>query len=205
MPLKMMAGECVGGDDMSRVLFVSKYNIMTSPCAEGCLNKKILDEFGVFEEGEETWEVDSCSTGGGIKDWYKTEGLTNFRGQEPDVRIEIAAAQRRITTRGLYLKEGGGVRALIPADLDKYDVILGIDDDNLEAIMTAAEYWGMADLAAKKTRTLLSYCTSFTNVKKIPNPYYAGRDGFEHLVDVIQHAVDNLFEKCLRGEALSYD
>lgn len=29
--------------------------------------------------------------------------------------------------------------------------------------------------------------------------------GFEHLVDVIQHAVDNLFEKCLRGEALSYD
>lgn len=62
---------------------------------------------------------------------YKTEGLTNFRGQEPDVRIEIAAAQRRITTRGLYLKEGGGVRALIPADLDKYDVILGIVSENL--------------------------------------------------------------------------
>lgn len=40
-----------------------------SPCGEGCLNKKILDEFGIFEEGEETWEVDSCSTGGGIEDW----------------------------------------------------------------------------------------------------------------------------------------
>lgn len=40
-----------------------------SPCAEGCLNKKILDEFGVFEEGEETWEVDSCGTGGGPAGW----------------------------------------------------------------------------------------------------------------------------------------
>lgn len=29
--------------------------------------------------------------------------------------------------------------------------------------------------------------------------------GFEFLVDVIQHAVMNLFEKSLRGEALSYD
>lgn len=29
MPLKMMAGECVGGTDISRVLFVCLYNIMT--------------------------------------------------------------------------------------------------------------------------------------------------------------------------------
>lgn len=42
------------------------------------------------------------------------------------MRIEITAAQRKITTRGLYLKEGGGVRALKPSDLDKFDVILGI-------------------------------------------------------------------------------
>ncbi|CAN0160335.1 unnamed protein product, partial [Ectocarpus sp. 12 AP-2014] len=97
-PLRMMAGECVGGTDISRVLFVCLYNIMTSPCAEGCLNKKILDEFGVFEEGEETWEVDSCGTGGGPADWYKEGGKVLFRGQEPDPRIEVTAAQRRITT-----------------------------------------------------------------------------------------------------------
>lgn len=42
------------------------------------------------------------------------------------MRVEIAAAQRKITTRGLYLKDGGGVRALTASDLDKYDVILGI-------------------------------------------------------------------------------
>lgn len=42
--------------------------------------------------------------------------------------------------------------------------------------MTAAEYWGKADLAAKKTRSLLSYCTKYKDVKTIPNPYYAGRD-----------------------------
>lgn len=49
-----------------------------------------------------------------------------FEGQEPDPRVELAAAQRRITTRGLYLKEGGGSRPLTPSDLDKFDVILGI-------------------------------------------------------------------------------
>ncbi|CAB1117823.1 unnamed protein product [Ectocarpus sp. CCAP 1310/34] len=203
-PLRMMAGECVGGTDISRVLFVCLYNIMTSPCAEGCLNKKILDEFGVFEEGEETWEVDSCGTGGGPADWYKEGGEALFRGQEPDPRIEVTAAQRRITTRGLDMK-GGGSRPLTPADLDKFDVILGIDDDNVEAIMTAAKHWGKGDIAAKKTRSLLSYGTKYPEVKTIPNPYYAGREGFEVLVDIIQHAVDNLFEKCLRGEALSYD
>ncbi|CAM9863387.1 unnamed protein product [Ectocarpus sp. 12 AP-2014] len=203
-PLRMMAGECVGGTDISRVLFVCLYNIMTSPCAEGCLNKKILDEFGVFEEGEETWEVDSCGTGGGPADWYKEGGEVLFRGQEPDPRIEVTAAQRRITTRGLDMK-GGGSRPLTPADLDKFDVILGIDDDNVEAIMTAAKHWGKGDIAAKKTRSLLSYGTKYPEVKAIPNPYYAGHEGFEVLVDIIQHAVDNLFEKSLRGEALSYD
>ncbi|CAM9705861.1 unnamed protein product [Scytosiphon promiscuus] len=203
--LKMMAGECVGGTDVSRVLFVCLYNIITSPCAEGCLNKKILDEFGVMEEGEETWEVDSCGTGGGSPDWYKKGGVSLFEGQEPDERVEIAAAQRKITTRGLNLKAGGGSRPLTPDDLDKFDVILGIDDNNVEAIMAAAEHWGKADAAAKKTRSLLSYCTEHQDVETIPNPYYAGRDGFEFVVDVIQDAVDNLFAKSLRGEALSYD
>lgn len=47
----------------------ARISLLNSPCAEGCLNKKILDEFGIMEEGEETWEVDSCGTGGGSPDW----------------------------------------------------------------------------------------------------------------------------------------
>lgn len=57
---------------------------------------------------------------------YESEDLTNFRGQEPDVRIEVAAAQRKITIVRLYFTDGGGVRGLTPSDLDKYDFILGI-------------------------------------------------------------------------------
>lgn len=49
-----------------------------------------------------------------------------FEGQEPDPRIELTAAQRRITTRGLHIKKGGGSRPLTPSDIDKYDVIVGI-------------------------------------------------------------------------------
>lgn len=47
--------------------------------------------------------------------------------------------------------------------------------------MAAAEHWGKADIAAKKTRSLLSYCTEHTDVKTIPNPYYVGRDVSEGL------------------------
>ena len=52
------------------------------------------------------------------------------------------------------------------------------DDNNVAAIMEAAEHWGKADLAAKKTRSLLSYCTAedFVDVETIPNPYFAGRN-----------------------------
>lgn len=46
----------------------------------------------------------------------------------------------------------------------------------MAAIMAAAEHWGKADMAAKKTRSLLSYCTEYEDVKTIPNPYYAGKD-----------------------------
>lgn len=42
--------------------------------------------------------------------------------------------------------------------------------------MTAAEYWGKGDVAAKKMRSLLSYGTKYPDVKTIPNPYYAGRE-----------------------------
>lgn len=42
--------------------------------------------------------------------------------------------------------------------------------------MTAAKHWGKGDVAAKKTRSLLSYGTKYPEVETIPNPYYAGRE-----------------------------
>ena len=151
-----------------RILFVCLGNIYRSPAAEGVFLHQ-LAQAGL----EERCVVDSAGTGG----WHV--------GKPADRRMR-AAAERR----GIHLPSRA--RQLDLADLSGFDRILTMDDDNLRAVRSLARELGnRSDLA--RIEPMTSHCRRFT-VSEVPDPYYGGDQGFEHVLDLLEDACAGLLE-----------
>eukprot|EP00904_Undaria_pinnatifida_P000584 jgi/Undpi1/10526/HiC_scaffold_29.g12976.m1 len=182
-------GGGAGARGKTRVLFVCLGNICRSPTAEAVF-KQVTSKAGRSDQ----FDIDSCGTGGGSPNWFQEGGHSYHEGDSPDARMTAAAAGRGV-------KLGGGSRPLRPADLEEFDIIVGMDPANTEAISTAAKHWGKSELAAAKTRTMTSYCRNSPGFKTVPDPYYGGPQGFETVLDLLDDACEGLLEKCISGDA----
>ena len=149
-----------------RLLFVCLGNICRSPAAEGVF-LHLLAERGC----EDAFVVDSAGTGG----WHV--------GSPADSRMQSAAAQRGIALRSR-------ARKLNLEDLQNFDLILTMDNDNLsfvESLKRRSRHQGItADI-----RPMLSYATE-TTLLEVPDPYYGGESGFEQVLDLLQDACEGL-------------
>jgi protein-tyrosine phosphatase len=129
---------------------------------------------GVFEnvllrEGlEEQVFVDSAGTGA----WHV--------GSPPDER-----AQRSAGLRGLDLSSQRA-RRITPEDCETFDYVLTMDEDNYRAV--AALCRGSAVV-----RPFLDFATESPE-REVPDPYYVGPDGFEHVLDLVEEASEGLLE-----------
>jgi protein-tyrosine phosphatase len=149
-----------------RVLFVCLGNICRSPAAEGVF-LHLLAQQGL----EARFRVDSAGTGG----WHV--------GRPADARMRAAAARRGITLTSR-------ARQLEPADLQHFDHILTMDADNLEAVQELARRVG----GARATITpMLQHCRRFRS-EEVPDPYYGGEQGFEHVLDLLEDACAGLLD-----------
>jgi protein-tyrosine phosphatase len=151
----------------TRVLFVCLGNICRSPAAEGVFLHLLAQE-GLTER----FVVDSAGTGG----WHV--------GRPADRRMR-AAAERR----GIDLPSRA--RQLEPGDLLRFDRILTMDDDNLQAVQAMARQLGDRGLALIEPMT--SHCRRF-RAREVPDPYYGGEEGFEHVLDLLEDACGGLLE-----------
>ena len=152
-----------------RLLFVCLGNICRSPAAEGVL-LHLLAQRGLSAQVQ----VDSAGTGG----WHV--------GRPADRRMR-AAAERR----GIQLPSRA--RQLQPEDLLRFDRILTMDDDNLQAVQTMARPWGdRPGLALIEPMT--SHCRRFA-AREVPDPYYGGEEGFERVLDLLEDACEGLLER----------
>ncbi|WP_239496147.1 low molecular weight protein-tyrosine-phosphatase [Salinicola peritrichatus] len=157
-----------------RILFVCMGNICRSPTAEGMLRQR-LEEAGLSER----IEVDSCGTGA----WHI--------GEPPDPRaIEAAAA------RGIDIRELRG-RQLAVSDFMAFDEILVMDSDNLERVMALKPTASRA-----RVNRLLGYAGQPDD--DVPDPYFGGDAGFQHVLDRIEAAVDGLVESLRRRVLVSH-
>jgi protein-tyrosine phosphatase len=90
-------------------------------------------------------------------------------------------------------------RQLEAADLHRFDHILTMDDDNLGAVQSLARRWGRLSVSAAAEPTLAtitplaSHCRTFDS-EEVPDPYYGGEEGFEHVLDLLEDACEGLLQ-----------
>ncbi|HKG03176.1 MAG TPA: low molecular weight protein-tyrosine-phosphatase [Conexibacter sp.] len=151
---------------MPRVLFVCLGNICRSPTAEAVMAQLVADA-----ELEHAIELDSAGTGA----WHV--------GSRPDERATAAAAARGIAM-------SGAARQIVPEDFEQFDLLLAMDADNHRNLREIAPH---ADAAAK-VRMLREFDPAAAAAASldVPDPYYGGEDGFDHVLDLVEAACTGL-------------
>ena len=97
-----------------------------------------------------------------------------------------AAAERR----GIHLPSRA--RQIELDDFSRFDLVLTMDSDNLRNVRSLAKEAGTN--ATATIRPMLSYARS-TRLEDVPDPYYGGEQGFEHVLDLLEDACSGLIEE----------
>jgi protein-tyrosine phosphatase len=147
----------------NRLLFVCLGNICRSPAAEG-----VLRAIAARELPELALTIDSAGTAG------------YHLGEPPDRRMREAASRRGYDISRLR------ARVVEPADFERFDLILAMDRQNLSALERRAP-----GHARPRIRLFLQYAPE-TGVTEVPDPYYGGGNGFEHVLDLLEAASHGL-------------
>ena len=149
-----------------RILFVCLGNICRSPSAEAV--------FKCFVEKE------------GLANYIKCDsaGTTAFHAGEPaDQRM-----QRHADKRGFDLKSiSRGFDAM--SDFDEFDLIVGMDDQNIWDLKAKAR----TDSDNKKICKMTDFAVSM-HYDNVPDPYYGGSAGFELVLDILEDSCDGLIQ-----------
>ena len=122
--------------------------------------------------------VDSAGTGG----WHV--------GNPADRRMQAAANRR-----GIQLPSRA--RQISVDDLVDFDLILTMDDANLSAVRSLADEMG--GRATAELKPMLSFARNF-NETEVPDPYYGGEAGFEHVLDLLEDSCSALLDEFTAGE-----
>lgn len=148
-----------------RILFVCLGNICRSPMAEGVFRH--LSEMA----GTSRYTVDSAGTG----DWHV--------GAPPDER-----AQATLMARGIDISDLRA-RQVTQRDFDRFDVLLAMDAANMRDLAAIAPL-GLDG----KVHLYLDY-TLGERGQEVPDPYFGGAHGFDHVYDLIERASHGLLRR----------
>jgi protein-tyrosine phosphatase len=149
--------------DVVSVLFVCMGNICRSPTAEAVFRRLIADE-----AADLVVEIDSAGT----HDFHV--------GHPPDERAQAAARRRGFEMKHLR------ARQLATEDFDRFDHVLVMDEDNRRDALALAPARFRA-----RVSLLLEYAPDL-EVREVPDPYYGGEVGFEHVLDLVEAAARGL-------------
>ena len=156
-----------------RVLFVCLGNICRSPLAEGVFRDKVRAAGldGIID-------IDSAGTGA----WHV--------GNPPDRRMMATAKRQGVDISAQR------ARQFVDTDLADFDHILAMDKSNLHDILflDAGDHFG-------HRVTLFRQWDPEPGDYEVPDPYYGGDAGFEHVYEI----VDRTAEALLKGLAAHYE
>jgi len=153
-----------------RVLFVCLGNICRSPSAEAVFNG-LVKQNGLSD----LIECDSAGT------------AAYHEGEPADQRMQCHAIRRGYRLNSIARKFDPAV------DFDKFDYIVGMDDDNVNDLQDMAS--GIEDL--NKIFKMTDFCSQGGHFS-VPDPYYGGAEGFELVLDILEDACEGLLNE-VRG------
>lgn len=145
------------------ILLVCMGNICRSPTAEGVLRDK-LEAAGLLDQVR----LDSAGT----HDYHV--------GKAPDRRAQDAARNRGYDLSALRARQVSG------RDFGEFDLILAMDQDNFHSLLQVCP-----EHQRHKVRLFLSFSRQYAN-QEVPDPYYGGSQGFDHVLDMVEDAAEGL-------------
>ncbi|MEO8992598.1 MAG: low molecular weight protein-tyrosine-phosphatase [Nitrosospira sp.] len=161
-----------GENTKTRVLFVCMGNICRSPTAEAVFRHQVT-----AAGFENLIHIDSAGT----HDYHV--------GAPPDVRAQKAATRRGYDATGLR------ARQVDETDFEVFDYILAMDRANLAILERECP-----PLYSHKLGLLMQYSERYSEgVEEVPDPYFGGNQGFEHVLNMVEEAGRGLLIR-IRGE-----
>lgn len=157
---------------MIRVLFVCMGNICRSPAAEGAF-KALIEK----KELDDLFFIDSA-------------GTENYHvGELPNETTRLVAKER-----GIILTHK--CRQLAPSDFDKFDYILVMDEINLRAALRLVK----TEEHKKKLIKFRRFDKQVKGEPDVPDPYYGGIAGFEHVQDIVERCSEGFLDWILETQ-----
>lgn len=144
-------------------------NICRSPAAEIIFRQKVADA-GLQAE----YEIDSAGT------------IGYHAGSGPDPRMAEALRGRGFTI-------SGNARQIREKDLEHFDLIVTMDESNLENVRDLDP----SGRFHRKIQPLVSFCETHDD-PRVPDPYYGGQRGFEHVIDLLLDGCEGILRKTSR-------
>ena len=155
------------------VLFVCMGNICRSPTAEAVFRHQVKS--AGFERNV---HIDSAGT----HDYHV--------GAPPDERAQKAAIRRGYDPKGLR------ARQVNENDFEFFHYILAMDRANLAVLERECPI-----RHHHKLGLLMQYSERFSEgVEEVPDPYFGGNQGFEHVLDMVEEAGRGLLDR-IRSES----
>ncbi len=157
--------EIMRNQGKTAVLFCCMGNICRSPTAEAVF-RHLVEKEGL----EDIIHIDSAGT----HDYHI--------GESPDVRTQRAAKQRGYDMSGLRGRQAE------TGDFASFDYVLAMDEANLAILQ------GLRPRDAQSHLGLFLEFAERHQVREVPDPYYGGADGFEHVLDLVEDAARGLLK-----------
>lgn len=150
-------------DKPIKILFVCMGNICRSPSAEAVMNAYIKKE-----HFEDRIICDSAGT------------IGYHAGEPADARMQRHAIKRNYRLTSIS-------RQINSTDFNEFDYIIAMDDDNIKNMQGFLSNSNHSNKISKMT----DYCVE-VNPGYVPDPYYGGSEGFEHVLDLLEDACKGL-------------
>jgi low molecular weight protein-tyrosine phosphatase len=159
-----------GKHERVAILFVCLGNICRSPLAEGVF-RQLARARGLADR----FEIDSAGTS------------SYHEGEPPDARSATVARARGVELTGRS-------RALTPADLERFDFVITMDQEIQESVERMSRRNG----SRATIQLLRAYDPEAGNNLDVPDPYFGGPRGFEQVHDLVERSCTSLLDTIVR-------